>query len=106
MSQLNKEEILQKAYDRGWHVNMKSADGNWYVMGHNYYPFIIELWPNTNEFLLRYNIGLFTYQTGKCGSFTNDSHFDRYFREMRYMAARILEAKEDYIELLKKRKGE
>ena len=67
-------------------------------------PFVLELWPDTNEFLLRYNIGMFVYQSSKCGSFTNDDHFNRFVREMRFMCLNIKDAKEAYQERLDKRR--
>ena len=96
----SREEVLQKANDRGWYSSMHSGDRTWYVMTHQLYPFVIELWPDTNEFQLRYNSGLFVFQSGKCGSFTNDEHFNRFFREMRYMVSNIIDAKETYQERL------
>lgn len=49
---------------------------------------------------------MFVYQTSKCGSFTNDEHFDKFFREMRFMCMNIKFAKEEYQERLDKRKKE
>ena len=101
---MTKEEVIQKANDRGWYSHIHSSDGTWYVMTHKLYPFVIELWPDTNEFLLRYNTGLFVYQSAKCGSFTNDDHFNRLFREMRFMCMSIADAKEAYQERQEKRR--
>ena len=101
---MTREEVLQKANDRGWYSNIHSNDRTWYSMTHRLYPFVLELWPNTNEFLLRYNIGMFVYQSSKCGSFTNDDHFNRFVREMRFMCLNIKDAKEAYQERLDKRR--
>lgn len=101
---MTREEVLQKANDRGWYSQMSTVDGSWHVMTHKLYSFVIELWPDTNEFLLRYNSGLFTFQSGKCGSFTNDEHFNRFFREMRFMSTEIMYAKDEYQEKEKQRR--
>lgn len=101
---MTREEVLQKADDRGWSSNMRSGDETWYLMTHRLYPFVLELWPDTNEFLLKYKVGMFVYQTGKCGSFTNDDHFNRFFKEMRFMCLNIKFAKDAYQERLDKRK--
>lgn len=101
---MTREEVMQKANDRGWYTFLSSSDGC-YTMTHKLYPFVIDLWPDTNEFLLRYNSGLFVFQTGKCGSFTNDEHFNRLFREMRFMVMNIRESKEIYQQRLEDRKA-
>ena len=101
---MTREEVLQKANDRGWYSNIHSNDRTWYSMTHRLYPFVLELWPDTNEFLLRYNIGMFVYQSCKCGSFTNDDHFNRFVREMRFICLNIKDAKEAYQERLDKRR--
>lgn len=103
--EVTREEVLQKANDRGWYSQMSTVDGSWHVMKHKLYSFAIELWPDTNEFQLIYNSGLFTFQSGKCGSFTNDEHFNRLFREMRYMVLNIRDAKEAYQERIAIRKA-
>lgn len=100
---MTREEVLQKANDRGWYSHIHSNDNTWYVMYHKLYPFVMELWPDTNEFLLRYNIGLFEYKSAKCGSFTNDKHFNKFFREMRFMCMYIRDGKEAYQERQEKR---
>ena len=50
---MTREEVLQKANDRGWYSNIHSNDRTWYSMTHRLYPFVLELWPDTKEFLLR-----------------------------------------------------
>lgn len=95
---MNREEILQKANDRGWYTTMHSADGSWHVLMHAYYPFALELWPDTEEFLFRYNTGLFTFQSGKCGSFTLEEHFNRIFRQMRRYVSDIRMTEDNILE--------
>lgn len=101
---MTREEVLQKANDRGWYSFMSSKDGC-HTMTHKLYPFVVDLWPDTNEFLLRYNSGSFEFKSAKCGSFTNDDHFNRFFREMRFMVMNIKYAKEAYQERLANRKA-
>lgn len=101
---MTREEVLQKANDRGWYSFMSSKDGC-YTMTHELYPFVVDLWPDTNEFLLRYNIGLFEFKSRKCGSFTNDEHFNRLFREMRFIVINIRESKEIYQQRLEDRRA-
>lgn len=90
-----KEEMLEFANELGYSEHMRNADGSWRLFTHTYYPFVLEIWPETNEFLLRYNTGMFSFQSGKCGSFTNRKHFLRFQRQMRAYVSYLKEAEDD-----------
>lgn len=89
------KEMIKFARDLGYSEHMRNADGSWRMLTHEYYPFVLELWVETNEFLLRYNTGMFVFQSGKCGSFTNREHFLKFQRQMSKYVSYIREAEID-----------
>lgn len=74
---------LLKAAERGFSINMMSSDKRWYGMTDERDGFCLELYPDTDEFKLTYPHGLLILSTDKCGSFSNDEHFNKFKKIMR-----------------------
>ena len=92
---MSREKLIRIAKERGFTEHIRNNDGSWRILSHNYYPFVLELWPDTNEFLLRYNTGVFSFQSNKCGSFDDDKHFSKILRPMRTFITYLREAEID-----------
>jgi hypothetical protein len=85
------EEILEKAKSRGWTTLAHSADKSWYSLMHESgRPINLQLYVNTNEFVLTHMKGIIKITTDTCGSFMNDVHFDRMDRQMRAIVFDLL----------------
>lgn len=85
----SREEVLQKAKERGFTVHAQSGDKSWYLMMTGKSPIGLHLYPNTNEFELVYGQGIFQLRSGKCGSFTDDKHFSGIANQAHQLALRL-----------------
>lgn len=77
------EQVLEKAKERGYSINMMSADRSYYGMSSDRYSFGLELYPQKDEFVLTYYHGVLKLTTDKCGSFSNDKHFKKFEKLIR-----------------------
>lgn len=84
------EEMLAKAEERGYSVVMHSGDKDWYSFMHKFYKFNLQVYVSKEEFKFTYMKGIIQVTTGNCGSFMNDTHFERIQREMRSVVFDLL----------------
>jgi predicted P-loop ATPase/GTPase len=80
-----REVMLEKAKERGYEVFAVSGDHSWYSLNHNRRPINLQLYIDTEEFILQHNVqeSIVRITTDKCGSFMNDEHFERIERQIR-----------------------
>jgi hypothetical protein len=90
-----KEEMLEKAKERGYDLWMQNSSGDWYSFVNDRWHINLELYTETGEFVLNHMSGIIKITTDKCGSFMNDNHFNRIQREMRKIVRSILWGVED-----------
>lgn len=86
---------LNIAQDRGWSVYMQTTNNELLMFKHKYYPMTLCLWPETNEFELNHNTGLFSLNSGKCGSFDKDEQYNMYFNQMLMYLPHLMNAQDD-----------
>ena len=77
-----KEEMIEKAMERGYSMVAQSGDGNWYSFMCDQRPINLQLWIDKEEFELTHMIGMLKLTTTNCGSFMVDSHFERIEKSM------------------------
>lgn len=86
----SREELLEKAKERGYSLVMHSSDKNWYSFMNDRRAINLQLYVNSEEFVLSHMDGIINSSTGNCGSFMNDEHFKKIERLMRNFLFRLL----------------
>jgi hypothetical protein len=69
------KEALELAKQYGYHENMRSSSGNWFGLHHDNLPIHLDLYPETERFMLTTMHGIVKITTDECGSFSNMVHF-------------------------------
>lgn len=82
--------MLAKAVERGYDLVMHNSNYTWYSFMHERRSINLQLYPETEEFVLSHIDGIITSSTGKCGSFMSDDHFKKIERHMRAFLFRLL----------------
>src|SRR5690606_20833230 len=69
------EQVLAKAKERGYIINMHPGDRSWYGLMHERYNISLQLYPEKNEFELAHFIRGVKITSEVCGAFMDDKHF-------------------------------
>jgi hypothetical protein len=85
-----REEMLEKAKERGYSLIAQSSDNTWYSLHHEHRPLNLQLYVESEEFILTHMVGIIKITTDKCGSFLNDKHFSRIEKEMRRVVFNLM----------------
>jgi hypothetical protein len=81
----SRQEMLDKAKERGYEIVAFSSDKSWYSLYNEHRHINLELYVNTEEFILNHMVkeSIVRITIDKCGSFMNDKHFDSMERQIR-----------------------